>query len=92
MPESEAFKESELDEQFNEISSTIEEALKLKSDGKISDAEFAEKLEASKMELDSVIAKSRVSLETKQILRARAASLFPPLPKRAKRKQKSPAA
>ena len=92
MPESEAFKESELDEQFNEISSTIEEALKLKSEGKISDAEFAEKLEASKMELDSVIAKSRVSLETKQILRARAASLFPPLPKRAKRKQKSPAA
>jgi CPA1 family monovalent cation:H+ antiporter len=89
MPESEAFKETELDEQFNEISSTIQEAQKLKSEGKLSDAEFAEKLETSKIELENVISKSHVTLKTKQILRARAASLFPSMPKRVKRKQKS---
>jgi CPA1 family monovalent cation:H+ antiporter len=92
MPESEAFKETVLDEQFNQISSTIQEVHKLKSEGKISDSEFAERLEESKVELENVIAKSRVSLETKQILSARAISLFPSLPKRAKRKQKSTAA
>jgi hypothetical protein len=58
-----------------------------KSEGKISNAEFAEKLEESKIELERLIAKSHVSLQTKQILRARAASLFSSLPTRAKRKQ-----
>jgi hypothetical protein len=62
-----------------------------KSEGKISNAEFAEKLEESKIELERLIAISHVSFQTKQILRARAASLFPSLPTRSKRKQKSEA-
>ena len=88
IPDSEAFKETELDDEFVQISSTIEAAHMLRSEGKISDAEFAEKLEESKIELERLIAKSHVSLQTKQILRARAASLFPSLPTRVKRKQK----
>ena len=92
MPEVEAFKETELDEEFAQISSTIEAAHMLKSQEKISDGEFAEKLGESKLELERLIARSRVSLETKQILRARAASLFPSLPTRVKRKQKREAA
>jgi hypothetical protein len=60
----------------------------LRSEGKISNSEFAEKLEESKIELERLIAKSHVSLQTKQILRARAASLFPSLPTRVRLKQK----
>jgi monovalent cation:H+ antiporter, CPA1 family len=89
MPESDAFKEKELDNQFAQISAAIEEIHKLKSEGKLSNQESQERLEASKTELESLIAKSRVTLETRKILRARASILFPSLPKRPKRKQKS---
>jgi monovalent cation:H+ antiporter, CPA1 family len=88
IPESEAFKETELDEHFNQISSTIAEVHRLKSEGKISNEEYSERLHKSKMELEGLIAKSRVTLETKKILRARASILFPSLPKRIKRKPK----
>ena len=91
MIESEVFKKTELDDRFTQIFSAIEEVHRLKSEGKISEAEFAEKLEDSKIELEGLIAKSHVSLETKQILRARAASLLPSFPMRSKRKQKSEA-
>jgi NhaP-type Na+/H+ or K+/H+ antiporter len=88
MPESEAFKKTELDEQFVRISSVIEEAHRLRSEGKISNQEFTERLEESKRELDSLIAKSPVTLETRKIIRARAAILFSRLPKPSKREQK----
>jgi len=42
VPEAEAFKEIELDEQFAEISSAIEKAHRLKAEGKISKREFTE--------------------------------------------------
>ena len=87
MPETYAFKETELDKQFIELSEAIEQAHKLKSEGKISNSEFTERLEEGKMALESLMATSRVSLETKQILRARASSLFPALPTRTKQKQ-----
>jgi CPA1 family monovalent cation:H+ antiporter len=87
-PESEAFKETELDEPFTQISSGIEESHRLRSEGKISEAEFAERLEDSKQELERLIAKSHVTIETRKIIRARASILFPTLLKASKRKQK----
>ena len=77
-PESEAFKETELDAQFTKVSQAIEEAHKLRSEGKISEKEFAERLDESKNELEMLITKSKVTLETRKILEARATILFPP--------------
>jgi NhaP-type Na+/H+ or K+/H+ antiporter len=79
-PQNDAFQQTELDEQFAEVSDTIQEAYKLHSEGKITDAEFAKRLDASKEALEQMIAKSKVSLETKQIIRERASILFPSLP------------
>jgi hypothetical protein len=87
--ESEVFKETPLDNQFLEVSSNIEQLHKLKLEGKLSDAKFAEGLDESKRELETLISKSRLSLETKQILRARVVSLFPSRPKRLKFKEKN---
>ena len=89
MPESEAFIETELDEQFVRISSIMEEAHRLKSEGKISNKEFSEMLEEGKDRIDQLIAQSRVTVETKKIIQARASRLFPSLPKKTKPKQKS---
>ena len=89
MPESEAFKATELDDQFALISSAIEEVHKLKSEGKISNEEFTEKLEESKMDLERLISKSKVTVETRKIIRARASILFPFLLMRTKSKQKT---
>ena len=88
MPESQAFKETELDEQFAQISSAIQEAHRLRLEGKISDKELTERLEASKIELEQMISKSRLTLETREIIRARASILFPSLPKKRKKEQK----
>jgi CPA1 family monovalent cation:H+ antiporter len=88
MPESEAFKETELDEQFARITSDIEAVQRLGSEGKISSSEFTERLEESKKELERLIATSRVTLQTRKIIRARASILFPRLPKASKRKRK----
>ena len=41
------------------------------------------------MEIEKLLAKSHVTLETRKILQARASMLFPTLPKRSKRKQKT---
>jgi monovalent cation:H+ antiporter, CPA1 family len=87
--ESEVFKETPLDDQFVAISSTIEQLHKLRLEEKISDAKFAEGLDESKRELETLIAQSRLSLETKQILRARAASLFPSRPKHLRIREKN---
>lgn len=89
MPESEAFKETEVDEQFTKLASYIEEMHRLRSEGKLSEAEFAEKMEESKMELERLIAKSHVTLETKRIIRERASLLFPRLPKNIKHRRRS---
>jgi len=89
MPDSEAFRETELDEQFAQISKSIEEAHRLKSEGKISDQEFSDKLEESRVEIDQLMTKSNATLATRKIIQARASILFPPLQKRSKRRQKS---
>jgi CPA1 family monovalent cation:H+ antiporter len=89
IPESEAFKETVLDDEFARLSSYIEEMHRLRSEDKISEAEFAEKLEDSKLELERLIAKSHVTVETRKIIRARASILFPRLPKTAKQKPKA---
>ena len=84
----EAFKETELDAQFARLSSYIEEMHRLRSEGRISEAEFTERLEESKIELERLIAKSHVTVETRKIIRARASILFPRLPSATKKKQK----
>ena len=91
MPEpTDAFKETELDNHFARLFSYIEEMQRLRVEGKISEAEFAEKLEESKLELERLIATSHVTLETRKIIRARASILFPRLPKtRIKRKNET---
>jgi Na+:H+ antiporter len=89
MPESEIFIETELDSHFARISSIMEEAHRLRCEGKISNKEFAERLEEGKSDIDQLIAQSRVTVETKKIIQARASKLFPALPKKTKPKQKS---
>jgi F0F1-type ATP synthase membrane subunit b/b' len=88
IPESDAFSETELDKQFTQVSSTLEEARQLRAEGKISNKEFTEKLEESKERIDKLIAQSRVTVETKKIIQARTSVLFPSLPKKPKRKEK----
>jgi Na+:H+ antiporter len=88
MPESEAFVETELDEQFARISSIMEEAHRLKCEGKISNNEFSEKLEEGKDRIDQLIAQSKITVETKKIIQARASKLFPSSPKKTKTRSK----
>lgn len=88
MPESEAFKKTELDDQFVQITSTILEAHNLQLQGKISNQEFAKRLQESKFALEAMIAQSKVSLETREILRARASVLFPQLIKISENRRK----
>ena len=82
MPESEAFMETELDEQFARISSIMEEAHRLKCEGKISNNEFSERLEEGKDRIDQLIAQSKITVETKKIIQARTSRLFPPSPRK----------
>ena len=88
MPDSEAFKETEIDEQFAEISRSIEEVHRLKSEGKISDQEFSERLKEKRKEIEKLMTKSHATLATRKIIQARASILFPSLQKRSKRRQK----
>jgi hypothetical protein len=67
----------------------MEEAHRLRAEGKISNKEFAERLEEGKREIDQLIAQSRVTVGTKKVIQARALKLFPSLPKKTKPKQKS---
>jgi CPA1 family monovalent cation:H+ antiporter len=88
MPDSNAFKETVLDEEFAKISSSIEEIHKLKLEGKISDKEFAERLEDSKLEIEKLMTRSHISLETRKIIRARTSVLFPSFQRLSRRKKK----
>jgi monovalent cation:H+ antiporter, CPA1 family len=81
--------EVELDEQFAQISSSLEEAYKLRSEGKISNQEYVEKLEETKERIDQLMAQAKVSVETKKILQERASKLFPTLPKKEKKAEKN---
>ncbi len=89
MCDSEAFKETVLDEQFAQISKSIEEVHKLRSEGKISNTEFNERLEESKMDIEKLMTKSHATLETRKIIQARTSILFPSLQKLSKRRHKN---
>ena len=67
----------------------MQEAHKLRSEDKISEQELAERLQESKEEIEKLMTKSHVTLETRKIIQARASKLFPALPKRSVRKQKT---
>ena len=69
----------------NKLLKAIEELKKLKSEGKISNEEFAEKIEEDKKKLDELIAKSPVTVQTKEIIRTRASAVYASLPKISKR-------
>jgi len=89
MPNADAFKETALDEEFAKISFSIEELHKLRSEGKISDMEFTERLERSKIMIEKMMTKFHASLETRKIIRARTSALFPSLQKLTIRKKKN---
>ena len=80
--------ETEIDEQFELISSDMEEVRKLKSEGKISNEEFTKRIEENKKKLDEVIATSPITVETRKIILARASALYNSFPKIPKRKTK----
>jgi CPA1 family monovalent cation:H+ antiporter len=89
MPETESEAELELDEQFAQITCILEEAQKLRAEEKITDKEFAEKLEETKDRIDLLIAQAKVTVETRKIIQERASKLFPSLPKKEKKEEKS---
>ena len=88
IPQDVSVPEAEIDEQFELISAHVEELRKLKSEGKISNEEFARRIEENKKKLDELIAKSPITVETKKIIRARASALYGSLQKIPKRKNK----
>ena len=88
MPQTNVVSDIVIDEQFELMASHIEELRRLKSEGKISNEEFAESIEENKRKLDELITKSPVTIETKKIIRARASALYASFPKIPKRKVK----
>ena len=88
IPQTENTSETEIDEQFEEIASHMEEVRKLKLKGKISNAEFTKIIEENKKKLDELIATSPVTVETRKIILARASALYNSFPKMPKRKTK----
>jgi hypothetical protein len=81
MSESEDVKTTLLHKDFQEIEASIKEVNTLKVEGKISNEEFKERLESIRRELEEVICASGASLQTKEIIQARASALFATLPK-----------
>ncbi len=88
IPQTDTLPETEIDEQFELISSHMEELRKLKSEGKISNEEFTKRIEENKKKLDELIATSPVTVETRKIVLARASALYASFPKMPKRKTK----
>jgi len=88
IPQTEAALETEIDEQFNFIASQMEEVRKLKSEGKISNEEFTQRIEENKRKLDELIATSPITVETRKIILTRASALYNSFPKIPKRKTK----
>ena len=88
LPQTDVVADKEIDEQFELIAQQMKEVRKLKSEGKISNEEFSRQIEESKERLDELIARSPITIETKKIVRARAAALYASFPKRPKRKTK----
>ncbi len=78
-----------IDKQFEITASTIQELKKLNAEGKISNTEFNTRIEESRKKLDDLIAKSPVTVETKQIIWSRAAGLYSSFPKISKRKSRT---
>jgi len=89
MPQTQIASEIVIDEQFELMTSDIDELKKLKANGEISNEEFIESIEEGKRRLDDLIAKSPVTIETRKIIRARASALYASFPKIPKRKVKS---
>jgi len=89
IPQTDAVSEKEIDKQFELIAQQMEEVRKLKSEGKISNEEFTRQIEANKERLNELIAQSPITIETRKIIRARAAALFASFPKRPRRRGKN---
>jgi len=85
LTQSEAVTEDDLNEQFELVASHMEEVKKLKLEGKMSNEEFSRRIEVSKRQLDELINKSPVTIETKKIIRERALALYASLPRRSRR-------
>ena len=79
MPEAEAFEETELDEQFARLSSYIEEMHRLRLEGRISEAEFIERLEESKRRYGKVNREIPCNGRNKEDNSGESLYSFPPL-------------
>jgi CPA1 family monovalent cation:H+ antiporter len=90
LPQNDYSSEEDVEEQFEEMVEHIEMLRRQKAEGLISNEEFTKKIEEHKKRLDDLIAKSPVTVETRQIIRARASALYASLPKfKAKSKKKT---
>ncbi len=88
IPQTDELSKAEIDEQFELMEAHMEEVRNLKTEGKISNEEFAAKIEENKKKLDELIASSPNTFETRKIIRARASALYNSFPKIPKRKFK----
>ena len=89
IPQTETISTTEIDEQFELMASHMQELKKLKSEGKISNEEFTKRIDVNKKKLDDLIATTPITIETRKIIRARAAALYTSFPKIPKRKTKN---
>jgi monovalent cation:H+ antiporter, CPA1 family len=89
VPQDATIPDVEIDEQFELMSAHVEELRRLKAEGKISNEEFIKRIQENKKKLDDLITKSPITVETRKIIRARAAALYSSLPKIPKRKTKA---
>ncbi|HUK85151.1 MAG TPA: sodium:proton antiporter [Candidatus Acidoferrum sp.] len=89
LPQTETLSIAEIDEQFELIASHLQEVKKLQSEGRISNEEFTARIEENKKKLDELSSTSRVTVETRKIIRARATALYASFPKIPKRKIKN---
>jgi hypothetical protein len=77
-----------IDEKLATVCSSMEETRKLMAEGKLSDQEFAERLEENKDQLDQTIHESSTLVETRKIIKRRATLLYKSVAKPRSRKKK----
>jgi Na+:H+ antiporter len=80
--------ELKVEEKLSNVSASIEEAIQLRNERKISKVEFGNKLEEFKDQIDETIHDSAMMLETKKIVKERVSMIYSSVKKKPKTKQK----
>jgi CPA1 family monovalent cation:H+ antiporter len=78
----------EINERLSSVCTAIDDIRQLRTEGKISEQEFADKLEQYKDELDETIHESSALKETRRIIRERAELLYSSVKSKPKKKSK----